>query len=150
MTIGDDILKQWRRDHVIAAPGASDEEVLAFERVHGVRLPDDFRHYLQLANGTSGQMDGDMFCFRSLHEVKPVFEELGHHQPDSQLFEGCFVFADYSISAWLYAIQLIGDDAEVGRVFLVPVNGTRGTPLARTFTEFGRLYLEAPQRLHPS
>lgn len=149
MAIGEDIVRQWRLDHVAAAPGASDADVQAFERSRGVRLPEDFRQYLQLADGTGGQMDGDQYRFWSLQEIRPVAEVLEHHQPDSRLFEGCFVFADYSISAWLYAIQLIGDPSEVGRVYRVPVDGTRGDPLAQTFSEFGRLYLDALQCLEP-
>ena len=75
---------------------------------------------------------------------------LDGHQPDSDLFAGCHVLADYSISAWLYVIQLRPGASAVGSVFLVAVDGTRGDPLARSFTEFGRLYLDDPTRLYPA
>jgi hypothetical protein len=148
MAIGDEIAARWRRDGVPTAPGVGDSECLAFERAHGACLPDDFRRYLQIVNGTLGQLDGDLFCFWSLRDIRSVATVLEHRRPDSQLFERCFVFADYSISAWFYAIQLVGDDSNVGQVFLVAVDGTRQAPLAQTFSEFGRFYLADAQELY--
>ncbi len=148
MNLVDDIVDRWRQRGVAMLPGVSDSGVVAFERRYAVAMPADFRGYLQRANGTGHDTDDDLFRFWPIEEIKPVEIELAGSS-DSNLFPGCFVFADYGINMWLYAIQLQGDSSAVGRVYLVEVNGRRGAPIAASFSDWVALYLSSPEEIFP-
>ncbi len=126
-------------------------EVVAFERRYSVRLPEDLRSFLELVDG-SDQMDDEGFRFWPLAEIRLVEEELGAFDPDDPdrfSYPGCFVFADYLIWCWAYAIQLIGDPEDVGRVFVLSGDDKRLPPVASSFTEFSERYLRQPEALYP-
>lgn len=138
MTIQNDITRRWAS---AAQPGATEKALSEFERRYSVQLPEDFRDYLRRANGTGDDMDDLGFQFWSLDRIKPVEVEIDQHKPDRDLYPGCFVFADYLLWCWAYAIQFAGDPAEIGRIFIVRVDGTRPPPIAASFTGFAEAYL---------
>lgn len=130
------------------AGGAAEDTLTEFERRYAVRLPQDFRSYLLLANG--GDTNDESFVrFWPLEEIVPVEVVLADYEPDRGLYPGAFVFADYAINAWMWAIQLDGDPCDVGRVFLLEVDGRRKSPIVLSFTEWVRCFLINSHSLGP-
>ena len=130
-------LKQfWLRQGIKLRKGATEEELTAFEVKYKIRLPQDFREYLATVDGFDGsEWDNEVITFLGLDEIKPLTEYWSHPVPDSYSY---FVFADYSLSAHVYAIRL---DASVpGNDVVVVYDRTVG--VARSFSEFIEGYLE--------
>jgi hypothetical protein len=116
-------------------PGVSEEDLEAFERQHGVRLPADMRSYFRLLNGTgSNYADGDEFllCFWALEKLEPDPELT---TPGKK--ERWFMFADHCFSAEVYAIRLTPDGS--GPHTVCAKSGMR--EVAGSFTEFVEMYL---------
>ncbi len=97
------------REGFVGRPGVAPERLQAFEAAHRVRLPDSFRKfYLQM----DGMEDPNweprtMTRIWPLAEVKPVSLEFPDPKDgDHSRYPGAFCFADHSIWAWGYAIQL--------------------------------------------
>ena len=88
--------------------GASEAEIVAFERRYGARLPADVRAYFAQVNGVVGGRDGawddEMIALWELRDVRPLSEEVESCQTPEA--EQCFVFGDWSIWAHGYAIRL--------------------------------------------
>lgn len=145
----DEFVQGWGLVPDERPPGVGEDALVEFERRHSLRLPDDFRDYFLLANGTGQASDDNFIRFWPLNEVVPVEVELADYAPDKDLYPGAFVFADYSICAWLWAIQLDGDPGDVGRVFLLEVDGRRNPPIVQSFTEWVRCFLINPYSLGP-
>ena len=132
----------------VHAGGVAEDALVEFERRYAVSLPKDFRSYFLLANG--GETNDESFVrFWPLEEVVPVEVELADYAPDRDLYPGAFVFADFAINAWLWAIQLGGDPGDVGRVFLLEVDGRRKPPIVQSFTEWVRCFLVNSHSLGP-
>jgi len=148
MAVVDQMLRRWRAGNAAMRPGASEDAIEAFERRHSAPLPKDFRRYLQLANGA--EPADDLFAFWPIEDIRPVEIELAGVHPDQDLFPGCFVFCDWGIHAWLYAIQLQGSAERRGNVFVVEVNGTRRPPIAASFSDWVTKYLRDARELSPS
>lgn len=62
-----ELRERWRRDGILHGRGASEADLAAFERRHGVVLPADLRAYFATTNGTAvgacGMEDGDLLGF---------------------------------------------------------------------------------------
>jgi hypothetical protein len=134
------LIDRWRESGVAIQPGVDGAEVARFEAAHGVRLPDDLRSYLDAVNGTGQDMDGDLLRFWPLEEFRPVQEVSVKICPD------CFVFADYCIAAWHYAVELPNGGARAGAVFTTGA-ASRCKQLTSSFREFIELYLSNPDNV---
>jgi hypothetical protein len=140
------IRQGWLDDGHAVPPGVPPEELAAFEKRHGVALPPSMRAYFQTADGNC-DMGNDYFTFWRLRDVKLVSEENADTEnTDRPDYMTCFVFADYLICGWLYAVQLTGDPAGDGPVYLV--NGKQRTVVADSFLDFMRKYAEDPDSLY--
>lgn len=107
-TVGETLKKFWLRQGIKLNSGASQDELDSFEVKHSVRMPEDLRDYFASVNGFDGSehwmTDENVITFLSLDEVRPVSE---YWSPDVAGGDSYFVFADYSISAYVYAIRLL-------------------------------------------
>jgi cell wall assembly regulator SMI1 len=131
--------KFWQEQRIILNPGALESELASFEAKYGVYLPWDFRSYLQTVNGFDDSehwaTDEHLITFLSLNEVKPLGEYWSAKIANTS---GYFVFADYSISAHVYAIRLsdvLAASNDVVVVYDNPVN------VANSFSEFIQAYM---------
>src|SRR5690349_651358 len=112
------IKQKWENEGLIVPRGVEAQELDAFERHYSVALPPAMKEYLQVANG-NGTIDNDFITFWPLSDVKLVSEELHPDHSDRFDYPNCFVFADYCIWCWAYAIQLTSDPHDNGPVYLV-------------------------------
>src|SRR5437773_2776930 len=103
----------WERGGLCVPPGVSSDELRDFERRYNVLLPVSMCEYFQVTNG-NGDMGKDGFSFWSLDTVKLVSEELVDPIHTDRLdYPLCFVFADFLLWCWAYAVQL-GPDLKSG------------------------------------
>jgi cell wall assembly regulator SMI1 len=131
----------WLRQGIKLNAGASEAGFAAFERKYNILMPEDLREYFATVNGFDGSeywmIDENVITFLSLEEVKPLSEYWSPDVPDAESY---FVFADYSISAHVYAIRLLNDIAD-GNAVVVAYDG-KPIKVADAFTEFVEGYLE--------
>ena len=136
---GEALKTFWLRQGVKLRPGAIVDEFTAFEARYNVRLPEDLREYFAAVNGFDGSehwiTDDEVITFLGLDEMKPLSEYWSTIVADSDSY---FVFADYSLSAHVYAIRL---DTS-GRANEVVVVYDRLIKVAGSFSEFMTSYLE--------
>jgi hypothetical protein len=139
------IVQYWSRCGLGSRAGATPDQVTAFEQKYGVVLPDDFRDYIEMVDGTGPNfLDDDYISFLSLSEIRPVHEFLddadGVIYSDRFAYPDCFVFADYMLSCWMYAVEMTADRSTSGRVFQVTASDKPGGVEAETFEEFMQRY----------
>ena len=134
------------RDHWAAqgvGPGvpASPEDIAERERRYGIRLPPDLRAYFRELNGMARhedmnlEWDEDLIRFYPIEELRPLSEEW----PETTVAraEELFVFADWSIWGWGYAVRLRGEGAAEVQV----VYGPETARVAGSFAEFLESYI---------
>lgn len=130
--------EKWEQAGKPVPKGATLEELNTFEQRYSVSLPPSMRDYFTVING-SGEMLYDNFDFWPLQRVKLVSEEL-----DGPLdYSHCFLFADYAIWCFGYAIKLTEDPHAEGPVYIV--GGHEKIVVANTFLEFMQKYVADPQ-----
>jgi hypothetical protein len=130
----------WRDQGIKLRPGADEQELRRFETRYEVRLPEDFRQYLASINGFDKSeyptSDNNLITFLGINEIKPLDE---YWPPKLANARDFFVFADYSISAHVYAIRLRNTAADHNQVVVVY---EKLIEIARTFSEFIERYLQ--------
>src|ERR1041385_6215735 len=101
------LLQYWSSQKLSKAPGVSEQELEAFEKRNKIRIHDEFRHYLSTVNGMieADNCDSNLFAFWSLEKIKPVADECPELE-STKGYESYFIFADYMIWSWAYAINL--------------------------------------------
>jgi hypothetical protein len=119
---------------------ATGEEIVAFEQRNAVNLPADLREYFERLNGVN--MDGRLFRFWPLSKLIPL------KSSSSILIETnrYFLFADYMVGTWYYAIYL-GDDPFLQNRVILHDFPTRPV-IAQSFSAFVDLYLADSPRLY--
>ena len=120
---------RWK-EQGLANDGASPGSVVDVEVRLGIRLPDELAELLMLADGmVDDEMDDLLIRFWSARELKT--------------FDGHVLFADFSLCAHGYAIDL-----KSGAV--VVVGGPQPMrEVAVSFPQFLKVYLTHPARLFP-
>lgn len=144
------IISYWSRCCLSIRQGVTLESIKAFEEKYQVTLPFDFAEYLQAVDGTgSDDSDENILSFLSLAEMRPVHEVLDDCgdvvYPDRFAYPKCFIFADYLMSSWLYAIQITSDAAALGPVYRVTASEIPGQMEAASFLEFMTRYAKDPE-----
>ncbi len=135
--IGEALKRFWLRQGIKLCRGATGDELAAFEAKHNIRLPEDLRDYFAVVNGFDGwQTDDNVITFLSLDEMKTLSE---YWSPDVADADSYFVFADYSISAHVYAIRLLNTTGRGNHV--VVVYDGEPVEVANSFSEFVEGYL---------
>jgi hypothetical protein len=119
---------------------ATEDEMQAFEQRHSVRLPVDLREYFQRLNG----IDSAPGFFRFF----PLSRLIALKAPSFATFETdrYFIFADYMMGTWYYAIYLGEDQFLQNRVILPDLPGP--PILAPNFSDFIELYLTDSAKLY--
>jgi len=142
-----DILRDWWRGHD-GPTGESipEEAVAAFEKRHGLTLPDDFRAYLLHASPATEEMDAECTTWWPFERLRTLPEECPDDAPAPILLgrdAQCVVFADHLIWCWAWAI-CCADDENHGKVILVSGDDRF---VADSFTDFVRRHLTDWQSL---
>jgi cell wall assembly regulator SMI1 len=133
--------KSWRDSGIAIRPGVAQADIDTFELSHGVHLPDEMAEYFRLIDGMNeGSADEHGIRFWPLVEVRAVLEEIPKASKD--LFDGYFVFADYSLWAHGYAVHLIEGKSDV-----IIAGGETPFKVAASFGEFLELYINNPEML---
>src|SRR4051794_38646104 len=117
----DRLEQYWTAERVEANPGVSEESLNEFEDKRCVVLPPDLRQYLQRTNGMpEGESDKLLLRFWPLGEIRPINEIL-QEIPKSLggVERSMFAFADWSIEAHIYLIQLWQDDSRLNTIHVV-------------------------------
>ncbi len=144
------IIARWTRLELPIRPGVTQASIDAFEKQYNVVLPRDFAEYLKAVDGTTfNESDENVLSFLSLAEIRPVHafldESGGVVYPDRFAYPDCFVFADYLISSWLYAVEITSNSASLGPVYRVTASDIPGPLEATSFREFMTRYAHAPE-----
>lgn len=143
------LVEHWEQQSMRIAPPAKEHEILAFERGNELRLDPAFRSYLLTVNGmlqsAESECDANLFAFWPLNRIRRAAEECPESLggPEEKEF---FVFADYMMWSWAYAIDLDSNSPTVGGVTLV--GGHRRQCVASSFLEFVHLYIQDSPRVY--
>ena len=140
-SVGETLKRYWLRRGIKLNHGVSEDELAAFEAKFHVRLPEDVREYFAAVNGFDGSehwmTDENVITFLALNEMKPLGEAWSAKVADAASY---YVFADYSLSAHVYAIGLSGS-SETGNPVVVAYD-ENPVKVASSFTEFAQGYVE--------
>ncbi|MCH7989053.1 MAG: SMI1/KNR4 family protein [Planctomycetes bacterium] len=142
------LIARWTVHGIKCPPGASLDDIAAFESRHNVRLPHDLRSYFLAVNGTGERhtLDDDLFCFWPLSDVISIAEDLPDRCSGLAHASRYFIIADHSICLPSYAIRLSADPAAanpVASVFVDP-NTLAVEDMFESFTDFVQHYLDDP------
>ncbi len=140
--IGEQLKEYFRTDGVQYRPGASEDDIKAFEQRYNVMLPEDLRSYFRTTNGFDEDKtwcDGNLFTFLSLDAVYPLSQGWWN-VPVANTF---FVIVDFLISSHVYAIRLT-KTVDVGNPVVVSYGSYGDGPIqiANSFTAFAEGYME--------
>jgi hypothetical protein len=134
--------RYWLRHGIKLNRGASESDIAVFESKYHVRLPKEMREYFAAVNGFDGSKhwmtDENVITFLALGEIKPLSEAWSPKVADAASY---FVFADYSLSAHVYAIRLL-NDSEGDNPVVVAYDDENLIGVASSFSEFVQGYLE--------
>jgi hypothetical protein len=141
-TLGQRLLVRWNSGGIKSGPSVSRETIAAWETTAGASLTEAMRDYFYVANGMAkGAMDPESYVrFWTLAELQPV-----QPRPANSEKGALWLFADYSISALEYAIDL-GKSERNGHV--LALGGVRTHHVAESFEEFVEHYLANSDALY--
>jgi hypothetical protein len=135
----------WEKEGISFYPGLNNSEIAAFEQAQKVCLPDDLREYYRHFNGC----DDAYFRFLRLTELEhpstiPRQADISHYD----LSKREFVIVDYLQYCYWYTVDLSDPSAKESPVY---ISGTLNNHVvARSFSDFLKLYLDDDKSLHPS
>ncbi len=147
--MADELLRRWSSSGVKIRGGATDRAIRHFEERYNVQLPQDMQRFYSTVDGMEeNDMDPvEQMRFWPIAEVIPVDEELTGER-DVAGCPGFYLFADYSLWAHGYAIDLRPSGSETREIVLI--GGDDPIVVASSFTDFIEKYLHDPQSLFPA
>jgi hypothetical protein len=138
------LTEKWRSSGIAIRPGVSLNQISEFEQKLGLRLPNEFADYYLTVDGMPEHVSDEhgirLWQFRELQRVDVALPGL-----TPIVYDGFYVFADYSMWTHGYAIQL--SRSRTSEVALV--GSHQPIPIASSFSEFLHHYLEQPDLLFP-
>jgi len=133
----DRIRQRWTEQKIQNNDLATVLDIRKFQNRYGVILPAAVRDYFTLLNGTRGGQlhmeDPNLVSFWHLDEIKPLREEMESYAANPST-QDLFVFADYSIWACGWAMELTRNESNVSLVYRI--NGREPIKIAESFNEF--------------
>lgn len=139
------LAEHWQRNGCAASPGVSASAIAEFEHRYQVVMPAGVRAYFQAMDGQCPEMGSDLFRFWPLSEVKLVSEELGDIHSQRLSFPNCFVFVDYLIWSWAYAVEMGNSPDLPGAVYRI--DDGENSQVCTSFMEFIRAYVADPESI---
>ena len=121
---------------------ATESEIADFEKTNAVTLPLDLREYFLRFNGTGDDTDAKLFCFWPIHKLCSLqsnYRGIGEA-------ESYFIFADFMVESWYYAIYL-GDNPSLRHRVILP-DFPSHPEIAPDFSAFLELYLNDDPKLY--
>ncbi|OCX52868.1 hypothetical protein BEL04_00620 [Mucilaginibacter sp. PPCGB 2223] len=126
-----------------AAECATEADIAAFEQRTGLLIPEDLRAYFKTLNGNNNNWDKYLVEFYSLNQFLSVYDEVGdfcgvpdftnivNTLPDHEYY---YVFANYSIHVFVYAIRLSKIRTNVNEIYIIC--GDKYKLVANSFDEY--------------
>jgi hypothetical protein len=136
------LVSVWTSQGISLRQGVRSEDIQQFERKWRIRMPRKLTTYFLRVDGMApGEYDEQMIRFWPLSELKPAVPEL--RAIDVALYADEFLFADHSIWAHVYVINL--GSLTYGRVAIG--GGGFPIPVAKSFGDFLERYLNDPDSI---
>ncbi|RSK36312.1 SMI1/KNR4 family protein [Hymenobacter metallilatus] len=145
----------WKKAKIRTVDTATEQQVSEFEATHNLIIPHDLRGYFVAVNGTDRLPDNEFYTFCTLEQFQPITKVLDAWKNGiprhSDVLEkigspqNCFVFADYSIYLFAYAIRLYPTESAQNEVYAIC--GGEYRIIAKSFSEFIDLYLQQADEL---
>ena len=135
-TIGQRIKDFWTAQKLGIRKGVTLNDIATFEQKYSVRLPPDLTDYFLTIDGLYDS-DNEGFAFWPLDQLKTVPEET----QDYSNFDDAgsyFVFGDYLVWCWAYAIRLSEDLTQENTVISIGWDSPKR--MARSFSDYIELY----------
>lgn len=110
---------QWSGQGVRVRPGATPGQIAAFEQRHDVRMPHELQTVYSRFDGfeTDSPMDDELFMLWPLARVQRL-SDFAEWKDCPDAFRQHFVFADWSIDAWWYSVEMMSQAALTSPVFI--------------------------------
>ena len=148
--MGNRLLAYWKNQSDVSFQNpVGQEEIKAFEKLNNVAMPDDFKNYLNRANGFN-QSD----CYQDIHGFNfwPIENICRVSEYDEGKFsfkeaDSYFIFCDYLDFCWGYAINLNADNKE-NKVIMIATKDNIPIVVSKNFSEFVDAYLRDDERLY--
>ena len=131
------LVDQWRSENVSLNPGATEEELLDFEKQFALQLPVDFRYFYSVVNGMP-KLESDNHFF-SLWPLERMQNEAEGIKVSDEIIE--LAFGDFLIDSHRYLLA----SNNTGSFFVKIQFGER---LADNFAHFLQRYLSEPDKLY--
>lgn len=137
MSITHQLRHHWEQKHVECGEQILSENIKDFEVMNKVVLPLDFREYLIELNGMIGNnSDDDGMRFYPLKEIRRCDY---NDQKYLVLNKNFYIFADFSVDLFNYAIELLPTSSATNSVCLIGAEAP--ILIAQSFTDFLKIYL---------
>ena len=132
------VKQQWEQQGISFGNNITSNDIKRFEFENSVILPLDFCEYLTTLNGMADNgRDSDFMGFWPIEKIKPCIRGT---EPDYQVItENFYIFADYSIGVFYYAIEFLPFFSPSNRI--CAIGGAAPIFIAQSFTEFLNIYL---------
>ncbi len=126
----------------------TDDDMLLFRSTKNLTIPADLAEYFKILNGADDEYDEKFFKFYSFEQFESVdtkFRNWGGAAEYRNIVntlekpETCFVFADYTLHLFSYAIRLYEDASKINEIYIIC--GDKHKIIAHSFHEFITIYL---------
>ncbi|HEY6329419.1 MAG TPA: SMI1/KNR4 family protein [Blastocatellia bacterium] len=142
------LISTWKEQGLRLPIGVDTDQIVAFERLHAVKLPLDLKTYFLNVNGMDPypphSQDREGFSFWSLQRLRIADVSCRGHAGLTE--EKHYVFADYLNWSWAYSIRLSEDAAQENTILLL--GGDQPMVIARSFSEFIDSYMAGASILY--
>jgi hypothetical protein len=124
-------------------------KIHSFEQKTGFLLPPDLAEYFIMIDKTAGRMDTELYEFYAIDQFESIKRGLAHWGgvPNYRnivntldKYENCFVFADYMMHSFTYAIRLHPDTRIDNDIYVI--SGDKYKVIANSFSGFLHLYFD--------
>jgi hypothetical protein len=141
------VREKWIFENVRELPPVHINALTIFQDDNNIILPDDFKKYFEMLNGTGDEYTDVLYEFYSIGRIKKVSDEfigwqgVPNYQAllSNQEVKDLFVFANYSFNLFAYAIRLYPEKLNRNEVYVLC--GENYKKISETFSEFLDLYL---------